>query len=164
MSHWAQASLASPLGELQLFADDGGLRRVLLPGEVSDASSGSKSGLVSVQCQQVLAQAQAQLQAYFDGSLRQFTLPLAAKGTAFQQRVWQVLGDLPFGTTCSYGELARRIGQPQAARAVGAALGRNPLPIVVPCHRVLGADGRLTGFSGGVDSKQWLLAHEADRT
>lgn len=103
----------------------------------------------------------AQLQAYFAGELRDFELPLAAAGTPFQQRVWRALCDIPYGETISYGELARRIGQPKAARAVGLANGQNPIAIVVPCHRVIGADGSLTGYGGGLARKRWLLAHES---
>jgi methylated-DNA-[protein]-cysteine S-methyltransferase len=88
-------------------------------------------------------------------------LPLAAEGTEFQQRVWQALTEIPYGETISYGELARRVDQPGASRAVGSANNRNPIAIVVPCHRVVGADGRLVGFGGGLPRKQWLLRHEA---
>ncbi|HSH43691.1 MAG TPA: methylated-DNA--[protein]-cysteine S-methyltransferase, partial [Arenicellales bacterium] len=95
-------------------------------------------------------EASAQLRAYFAGSLTRFDLPLRFAGTDFQNKVWSALRDIPFGETVSYGELARRIGRPGASRAVGAANGANPLPIVVPCHRVVGADGSLTGFGGGV--------------
>jgi methylated-DNA-[protein]-cysteine S-methyltransferase len=101
-----------------------------------------------------------QLGAYFAGELREFDLPLAPAGTPFQHKVWQELRRIPFGETRSYGELARRLGMPTAARAVGAANGRNPLPIVVPCHRVIGSDGSLTGFYAGVGVKQALLEHE----
>jgi len=107
-----------------------------------------------------LAAATAQLAAYFAGELTQFELPLRPQGTPFQQRVWTALRTIPYGSTLSYGALAQRIGHPQAARAVGLANGRNPLSIVVPCHRVIGAKGELTGYSGGVERKRWLLAHE----
>jgi methylated-DNA-[protein]-cysteine S-methyltransferase len=102
-----------------------------------------------------------QLDEYFEGGLRQFDLPLAPRGTAFQQSVWEGLRALRFGERVSYGELARRIGRPGAARAVGLANGRNPIGIIVPCHRVIGAGGSLTGFGGGLGRKQWLLEHEA---
>jgi methylated-DNA-[protein]-cysteine S-methyltransferase len=102
-----------------------------------------------------------QLAEYFAGTRKAFSLPLRPAGTAFQQSVWAALQEIPFGATLSYGELARRIGQPAAARAVGAANGANPLPIVVPCHRVIGADHSLTGFGGGLATKRFLLAHEA---
>jgi methylated-DNA-[protein]-cysteine S-methyltransferase len=101
-----------------------------------------------------------QLTAYFAGSLTEFDLPLLIQGTAFQQKVWSALKSIPYGTTISYGELAQQIGQPQASRAVGLANGRNPISIVVPCHRVIGANGKLTGYGGGIERKQWLLNHE----
>ena len=104
----------------------------------------------------------AQLQEYFAGRRQFFELPLAPEGTPFQRTVWQALTRIPYGETISYGELARRIGKPQASRAVGLANGANPLPIVVPCHRVIGADGSLTGFGGGLDIKRKLLALERE--
>jgi methylated-DNA-[protein]-cysteine S-methyltransferase len=102
----------------------------------------------------------AQLDEYFAGKRRQFDLPLAPRGTEFQRRVWRALREIPYGQTVSYGELARRIGKPNASRAVGLANGANPLPIIVPCHRVIGADGSLTGFGGGLPIKRTLLALE----
>ena len=108
----------------------------------------------------VFTQAIAELEEYFAGRRRQFDLPLAPQGTAFQVRVWRALGDIPYGQTISYGELARRIGHPRASRAVGLANGANPLPILVPCHRVIGANGALTGFGGGLPVKRALLALE----
>ncbi|QSX76952.1 methylated-DNA--[protein]-cysteine S-methyltransferase [Agrilutibacter solisilvae] len=108
----------------------------------------------------VLRRAQDQLARYFDGALRAFDLPLAPQGTPFQRQVWRALADIPFGQTISYAQLAMRVGRPTAMRAVGAANGRNPLPIVLPCHRVIGADGSLTGFGGGLPTKQFLLQLE----
>lgn len=108
----------------------------------------------------VLAEARAQLEAYFAGTRRAFDLPLAPDGTPFQRRVWDALVAIPFGETISYGELARRIGKPHASRAVGVANSKNPIAIVVPCHRVIGADGSLTGYAGGLPIKRWLLDHE----
>jgi methylated-DNA-[protein]-cysteine S-methyltransferase len=102
----------------------------------------------------------AQLRAYFAGELTRFDLPLRFSGTTFQNSVWSALRDIPYGETISYGKLARQIGRPGASRAVGAANGANPLPIVVPCHRVVGADGSLTGFGGGIMIKEKLLRHE----
>jgi len=107
-----------------------------------------------------LKPAREQLSAYFAGESRSFDLPLAFRGTEFQRRVWDALRAVPFGETVSYGELARRIGAPRAVRAVGAAVGRNPISIVVPCHRIIGSDGGLTGYAGGLASKRWLLEHE----
>ena len=101
-----------------------------------------------------------QLKAYFSGKLEKFDLPLAPEGTEFQLKVWRALQTIPYGETWSYGELARRIRRPAASRAVGAANGQNPIPVIVPCHRVIGADGSLTGFGGGLPIKQKLLALE----
>jgi len=108
----------------------------------------------------LLDEARQQLVAYFAGRLRAFDLPLAPNGTDFQRRVWSALRGIPFGMTVSYAELARRVSNAAAVRAVGAANGRNPIPIIVPCHRVIGSDGSLTGFGGGLQRKQWLLRHE----
>jgi len=101
-----------------------------------------------------------QLRAYFAGELKMFAMPLAPEGTAFQQTVWKALLDIPFGATESYGALAKRIGHDGAARAVGLANGHNPIGIIIPCHRVIGANGSLTGYGGGIERKQWLLEHE----
>jgi methylated-DNA-[protein]-cysteine S-methyltransferase len=101
-----------------------------------------------------------QLSTYFAGQLTRFDLPLLGHGTPFQQQVWKALQAIPYGTTISYGELAHRIGQPKSSRAVGLANGRNPIAIMVPCHRVISATGKLTGYSGGLEKKEWLLRHE----
>lgn len=101
-----------------------------------------------------------QLAEYFAGERQEFDVPVQLAGTPFQQRVWQELVRIPYGTTISYAELARRVGQPTASRAVGSANGRNPVSILVPCHRVIGANGKLTGYGGGIDKKEWLLAWE----
>lgn len=109
------------------------------------------------------AEARRQLMAYFHGELTEFDLPLAPGGTPFQQRIWQHLRQIPYGTTLSYGEMARRIGNPNASRAVGAANGRNPISIIIPCHRLIGSDGKLTDYGGGLKRKEWLLMHERPR-
>lgn len=109
----------------------------------------------------VLRGARKQLTEYFAGARTAFDLPLAATGSEVQKVVWRELSNIPYGQTRSYGEIARIIGKPKASRAVGSANGRNPISIIVPCHRVIGADGSLTGFGGGIERKQWLLAHEA---
>lgn len=109
---------------------------------------------------EALAPFLAEFEAYFAGRLQRFTLPLAARGTAFQQAVWRALCDIPYGETRSYGDIARAIGKPSASRAVGAANGRNPLSIIVPCHRVIGQSGSLTGYAGGLPIKQALLRLE----
>ena len=105
-------------------------------------------------------EAARQLTCYFDGSLQRFRLPLALIGTAFQQAVWQALQQIPFGETRSYQQIANAIGNPKAVRAVGMANSRNPVAIVIPCHRVIGANGQLTGYAGGLEKKAWLLQHE----
>ena len=109
---------------------------------------------------EVLEQAECELNEYFRGNRRVFSVDMALEGTTFQQRVWQALCEVPYGQTSTYGELAQRIGSPAASRAVGAALGRNPIGILVPCHRIVGRDGRLVGFAGGLPTKQFLLDHE----
>ena len=111
----------------------------------------------------ILAEAARQLAAYFTGALRRFDLPLAPRGTPFQLAVWQALQAIPYGETRSYAALARAIGRPAAVRAVGAANGQNPLPLVIPCHRVIGSNGALVGFGGGLATKRWLLDLEAGR-
>lgn len=111
----------------------------------------------------LLASAREQLSLYFEGKLTAFELPLAPPGTPFQRAVWAALGAIPFGETRSYAELAGDLGKPKASRAVGLANGRNPISIVIPCHRVIGADGGLTGYGGGLERKRWLLAHEGRR-
>ena len=101
-----------------------------------------------------------QIGAYFAGDLREFDVDLASAGTPWQRSVWDALRAIPYGSTVAYGELARRLGSPAAARAVGAANGRNPVSVIVPCHRLVGASGGLTGYAGGIDRKEWLIAHE----
>jgi len=148
--------LPSPVGKLLLAIDGQGLKHIhfetgrhqLVPGENWEPGAGA------------LHEVRAQLKAYFAGKLTLFDLPLAPDGTEFQQRVWLQLLRVPYGTTTTYGEIARSLGDLQATRAVGAANGRNPLPIVVPCHRVIGANGDLTGFGGGLPVKRFLLDHE----
>ena len=150
-------TVASPVGPLLIAADDHGLRAIEFPDNRHpvrrdpDWHDGDSA---------VLQRAEAQLAEYFAGARRHFDLPLSPRGTPFQLRTWQALRDIGFGETISYAELARRIDQPAAVRAVGAANGRNPLPIVVPCHRVIGTDGSLTGFGGGLPTKRFLLRLE----
>lgn len=145
------AAVETPIGTLGLVASEDGLRRVLWSARGLELDGGSA----------VLDEAAAQLDAYFAGELTAFDLPLDVRGTAFQRRCWLALATIPYGQTVSYGEQARRLGLgPDAARAVGAANGQNPLPVVLPCHRVIGANGSLTGFGGGLDLKRFLLEHE----
>ncbi len=152
MSTLTMILLDSPIGELQLVARGDELAMLNLPnGPRIDAPMKRAS---------VLARAAKQLAEYFAGKRREFEVPLAPDGTPFQQIVWRALLAIPFGETRSYGEIARAIRRPAASRAVGLANGRNPIAIIVPCHRVIGANGTLTGYGGGLPTKQWLLAHE----
>ncbi|MGI9646225.1 MAG: methylated-DNA--[protein]-cysteine S-methyltransferase [Ilumatobacteraceae bacterium] len=154
--------LDSPVGPLTVVASDAGLRAVLWP---ADGAGGDRPrvplpGAVEDDDHAVLVEARRQLTEYFAGERTEFDLPLDPVGTAFQQSAWTALRTITYGETISYGEQARRMGDARKARAVGAANGKNPLSIVVPCHRVVGSDGSLTGFAGGVETKAWLLAHE----
>lgn len=158
-------TMPSPIGELTLAANDAGLVAVYFERNryqpTRDERLNWRPASASATGQsRVLASARDQLEAYFAGSLTAFDLPLAASGTPFQHQVWAELRKIPFGALESYGGLARKLGDAGAARAVGAANGRNPIPIIVPCHRVVGADGSLTGFGGGIERKRWLLEHE----
>lgn len=147
--------ITSPIGTLALVSNGTALTRL----SIADGEAAAEAD-VPAESDPILAAAREQLDAYFDMRLTQFDLPLELRGTEFQQRVWESLRVIPFAQTISYAELARRVGNPKAVRAVGAANGRNPLMIIVPCHRVIGADGSLTGFGGGIDRKRWLLDHE----
>ena len=146
----------SPIGPLMLAADDAGLRHIEFRDNRHPANRADWHGGDS----EILQASEAQLAEYFAGTRTSFDLPLAPQGTAFQLQVWHELARIPFGATSSYAQLAQRIGTPEAVRAVGAANGRNPLPIVLPCHRVIGADGALVGFGGGLPTKQFLLRLE----
>ena len=146
----------TPIGRLIVASDGSAIAGVWMANaNPRDAAWASHRGTDAL-----LAQAREELLAYFDGRLRDFTVPLAPNGTEFQRRVWTELTKIPFGATISYARLARRVSNAAAVRAVGAANGRNPIPIIVPCHRVIGSDGSLTGFGGGLHRKQWLLKHE----
>ncbi len=149
--------LASPIGELLLTSDGKHLTGLYME---PSRKSQSVRGWVNEPTNEPLAATVRQLTEYFAGTRRLFDLPLRLAGTAFQQRVWRELTEIPYGETWSYGQLAKRIGNPSASRAVGLANGRNPISILVPCHRVIGANGSLTGYGGGLERKQWLLAHE----
>ena len=150
-------TIPSPLGPLRLRARGDELAALHLP---NDTAVPDEPGRTS----DVLALAADELREYFAGHRRTFTVPLRPEGTGFQQLVWRALLAIPFGVTCSYGHIAASIGRPSASRAVGAANGRNPIAIIVPCHRVIGASGHLTGYGGGMDAKRWLLAHEGAAT
>jgi len=145
--------LPAPIGSLTLIGTGAALTEIRF---------GEQTGSESLEETQVLRLAAAELTAYFSGALRVFSIPLSPQGTAFQRVVWQALTDIPYGQTATYGEIAAMINNPNACRAVGMANNRNPLPIVIPCHRVIGADGRLVGYGGGLGVKEWLL--ELERT
>jgi methylated-DNA-[protein]-cysteine S-methyltransferase len=154
------AVTGSPVGTITLVAADDALVALHMseqryppePADLGEPADDQEDG--------PLAEAARQLAEYFGGSRTEFDLPLSMDGTAFQRRVWTALRDIPYGETISYGQLADRIGQPSASRAVGLANGRNPIGIIVPCHRVIGANGSLTGYGGGIERKSYLLAHE----
>ncbi len=149
-------TMKSPIGELTLTAVGGSLTGVHMHEQrhLPKLPAGCERDDAG------LEHAVAQLNAYFAGELVDFDLPMQMRGTDFQRRVWAALCEIPYGETISYGELARRLGNPKASRAVGLANGRNPVAIIVPCHRVIGADGSLTGYGGGLERKVWLLEHE----
>ena len=148
--------MTSPLGPLLIAGDSAGLRLIHFQRGTTPPPLPSDWH----EDRQLLGAAMEQIAAYFAGTLRQFSLALAPQGTPFQQAVWRALQDIPYGETTSYGALARQLGKPQAARAVGAANGQNPLALVIPCHRVVGSTGKLIGYAGGLDIKQALLAFE----
>ena len=154
-------TIASPVGALKLVASERGLSAILWE---NDNPKRVRLGEPVVRPDHpVLLQAERELAEYFAGDRTSFGLPLDAAGTEFQKKVWSALSTIPYGATRSYGELARQIGAPKASRAVGAANGRNPLSIVVPCHRAIGSNGALTGFAGGLETKRYLLSLEAGR-
>lgn len=152
-------TMASPIGVLTLVASEKGLAGVLWDND--EPARARLSPRTMAPDNPILVQTEAQLTEYFAGTRRSFTVPLDAVGTPFQQRVWKALLAIPFGETRSYGQLAEDIGSPNAVRAVGAANGRNPISIITPCHRVIGATGKLTGFGGGLDVKAYLLKLES---
>lgn len=150
-----RALFDSPIGLLNLAEEEGAITRIWFPDEqVPD---------LPLRETKLLTEAKRQLEEYFSGTRRSFDLILDPGGTEFQQRCWKSLRDIPYGGTISYGELARRIGQPKASRAVGQANHCNPIPIFIPCHRVIGADGSLTGFGGGLHRKEFLLRLEREQ-
>ncbi|GAB2762879.1 methylated-DNA--[protein]-cysteine S-methyltransferase [Salinimicrobium soli] len=149
----SRAVIDTPLGTAILEGDEKGLISLSLseenPGEINP---------------EILRHAVVQLREYFEGTRKEFDLPLNPQGTDFQKRVWELLLEIPFGSTCSYMDLAKQYGDPKAIRAIASANGKNPLWILVPCHRVIGSDGSLTGYAGGLWRKKWLLDHENPST
>jgi methylated-DNA-[protein]-cysteine S-methyltransferase len=146
----------SPVGELLLAGDGERLQLIGFP----EGKARTRHGADWQPDEKSFVEVKRQLQAYFDGDLQKFDVPLDPQGTEFQRAVWNALLTIPYGDTCSYGAIAQAIGRPKASRAVGAANGQNPIPIIIPCHRVIGSTGKLTGFGGGLPAKVTLLGLE----
>jgi methylated-DNA-[protein]-cysteine S-methyltransferase len=157
----AYKKIDSPVGKLTLVASDKGLVAILW--ENDKPNRVRLSELVEEDSHSVLIEAERQLKEHFTGKRKTFSVPLDIRGTSFQRSVWEALLAIPFGETKTYGQLAKQLGNPQATRAVGAANGRNPISIIVPCHRVIGSSGKLTGFAGGLENKERLLNMERER-
>lgn len=158
---FARARLHTPFGELTVVASDDGVRYVMFENDAHPKSFANMT-IVDDAHHHVVSSAVQQLNEYIVGERVEFDLPLDVLGTEFQVQAWHSLAKIPFGTTATYAQQAASIGRPTATRAIGAANGRNPVVIVLPCHRVIGADGSLTGFGGGLPTKKWLLQHETD--
>ena len=157
----SSVQIDSPLGRLRLAAADAALVRVdFLDGEGTARAHPDDERLLESQDAALLREATSQLRAYFAGELRDFDVPVAPRGTPFQLEVWRALRAIPYGTTTSYGAIARTLGRSGASRAVGLANGSNPIPVVIPCHRVIGSDGSLVGYGGGLAIKELLLSLE----
>ena len=150
--------ISSPVGKLKLVASQKGLAAILW--EKENPRRVPLGPMIEAPANKLLLETERQLSAYFGGKLKRFTVPLDFKGTEFQKSVWKALLAIPFGETRTYAAIARQLGKPEASRAVGAANGRNPISIIAPCHRVLGSSGKLTGFAGGLEAKQYLLGLE----
>jgi methylated-DNA-[protein]-cysteine S-methyltransferase len=150
-----QQSLLTPLGELAVRASESGITQIqfLVTTDIERSGNAEHGNAIT-------ALAIEQLSEYFAGERHIFALPLAPQGTEFQHKIWTALQTIEFGVSCSYGDIAKHIHQPTAARAVGMANSKNPIAIVIPCHRVIGKNGTLTGYAGGLDKKSWLLQHE----
>lgn len=149
---------SSPVGKLLILTDETAVKEIRFEGKYEPHEVGVDWTQGGSLCEAVIEQ----LEAYFAGELKEFNVTLEPEGTPFQQQVWQALTKIPYGTTTSYGELARGINRPAASRAVGAANGSNPIPIIIPCHRVIGSNGTLTGYGGGLEIKRRLLELEGD--
>jgi methylated-DNA-[protein]-cysteine S-methyltransferase len=158
---YSYKTMKSPVGRLKLVASERGLAAILW--ENDDPKRVRLAPLVEDKNHPVLLEAEHQLTDYFAGKLKKFSLKFDFTGTKFQKKVWRALAAIPFGETRSYGEIAKRIGRPKAVRAVGAANGSNPISIMVPCHRVIGSNGKLTGFAGGLETKAFLLKTESGK-
>jgi len=151
--------MKSPVGDITLIADNVSLREIYWPNQKPDRVK--FPNLEKKDRDPILKSAVKQLESYFSGKRKEFDLPLEPVGTEFQKEVWEALRSISYGETVSYGDIARRIGRPNAVRAVGSAIGKNPLSIMIPCHRVIGASGKLTGFAGGLSTKEFLLNLES---
>ena len=158
---FARALLHVPFGELTVVASDKGVRYITFENDAHPKSFQNMS-VMDDALHPVVARTLSQLGEYFNGTRRTFDVPLDLVGTEFQVQAWNALAKVPYGTTASYAQQAASIGRPTATRAIGAANGRNPVVVVLPCHRIVGADGSLTGFGGGLPVKKWLLDHEAN--
>ena len=150
----------SPVGKLLLTANSNALTGVYFYGKDATFIAGKKAGHEERSDFPIFQEAEAQLQEYFAGTRQQFNLALAFKGTDFQKKVWNALFEVPFGQTASYLQIAELVGDTKAVRAVGLTNGKNPISIICPCHRVIGSNGKLTGYGGGLPNKEWLLRHE----
>ncbi|MDW3176861.1 MAG: methylated-DNA--[protein]-cysteine S-methyltransferase [Acidimicrobiia bacterium] len=160
MKTLTRSTVDSPVGLLRLIGSDSGLRAILWPEEREGRVTFDETIIDGEH--PVLTETATQLASYLAGDRHDFDLPLDPVGTDFQREVWAGLQEIPYGETQTYGELADSLEKPGAARAVGAATGRNPISIVIPCHRLVGSTGALTGFAGGIESKRWLLNHESN--
>jgi methylated-DNA-[protein]-cysteine S-methyltransferase len=160
MKRYVSKVVDSPVGPLTLVANDAGLAAILWKDD--SPARVPLPDLVADEKNPILLETERQLEEYFSGERQEFTVPLDFAGTDFQRRVWSALLGIPYGETRSYGQIAQQIGAPEAVRAVGAANGRNPISIIAPCHRVIGSNGKLTGFAGGLEAKARLLALESE--
>lgn len=158
---YSYKTMKSPVGVLKLVASDNGLAAILW--ENDDPKRVRLEPVEEDKKQKVLLETERQLSGYFTGKLEKFSLALDFVGTDFQKKVWKALLAIPFGETRTYAQIAREIGRPKAVRAVGAAIGKNPISVIAPCHRVIGSNGKLTGFAGGLEAKAYLLGVESKR-
>ena len=156
---FSRGTFTAPFGVLTVVGSDLGIRYVMFDNDAHPKPL-ERLHISDSEIHESVNDAMNQLEEYFDGSRRDFELPLDLQGTEFQVAAWNALAEIPYGRTASYGQQAASIGRPKAVRAIGGANGRNPVAIVLPCHRIVGADGSLTGFGGGIEVKKWLLEHE----
>jgi methylated-DNA-[protein]-cysteine S-methyltransferase len=162
----ATSAMETPIGTLRLLAEEDGLTHVFFPNEDTvKVEAADPASPAALKARPHIEAAEKALQEFFAGTRKEFSgLTLAPRGTPFQQSVWRALLTIPYGVTWSYKDIAEKIGNPKAVRAVGLANGQNPIPVIIPCHRVIGSNGALTGFGGGLPTKEWLLIHEGALT